>query len=66
MNGFLWTAVAFATAGLLAFIAGSFWGTRRNMAPEDFGPVVGGLILLVVSEVIAIMLAVIGFVVKVV
>jgi hypothetical protein len=26
MNGFLWTAVAFAIAGLLAIIASGFWG----------------------------------------
>jgi hypothetical protein len=39
---------------------------QRYTDPGDFGPVVIGLILLVVSEVTAIMLAVIGFVVKVV
>jgi hypothetical protein len=64
MNGFFLAAVAFALAGILALISGSFWGAQRNAEPGDFGPVVVGLILLVVSEVTAIMLAVIGVVVK--
>jgi uncharacterized membrane protein YqjE len=63
MNGFLWTAVAFALAGLLAIIASNFWGTYRITAPPDFGPVVVGLCLLALSEAIAVVLGVIGFVV---
>jgi hypothetical protein len=61
MNGFLWTAVAFALAGLLAIIASTFWGRTAN--PNDFGPVVVGLGLLALSEAIAVVLGVIGFVV---
>ena len=38
MNGFLWTAVAFALAGLLAIIASNFWGTFRTTAPPRFRP----------------------------
>jgi hypothetical protein len=64
MNTFMWVAIAFALAGILAFIGGNFWGTRRNTNSGDFGPVVAGLILLVVSEVIAVVLAIIGFVLK--
>jgi hypothetical protein len=64
MNGFFLAAVAFALAGILALISASVWGAQRNTDPGDFGPVVVGLILLVVSEVTAIMLAVIGFIVK--
>jgi hypothetical protein len=64
MNGFLWTAVGFAIAGLLAAIASSFWGTDRTTDMHDFGPVVVGLILVALSEVIAITLAVIGFMVE--
>jgi hypothetical protein len=64
MNGFLWIAVAFAIAGLLAIIASGLWGTHRTTDPNDFGPVVVGLVLLALSEVIAIMLAAIGFIVK--
>jgi hypothetical protein len=64
MNGFLWTAVVFAIAGLLAIIASGFWGTYRTTASHDFGPVVVGLILLALSEAIAIVLTVIGFIVK--
>ena len=37
MNGFLWTAVAFAIAGLLAIIASGFWGTYRTTDSNDFG-----------------------------
>jgi len=62
MNGFLWTAAAFAVAGLLAIIASCFWG--RTTAHHDFGPVVVGLVLLALSEAIAIMLVAIGFIVK--
>jgi hypothetical protein len=62
MNGFLWTAVVFAIAGLLAIIASCFWG--RTTAHHDFGPVVVGLVLLALSEAIAIVLTVIGFIVK--
>src|SRR3981081_2838077 len=50
MNGFLWTAVAFAIAGLLAIIASGFWGTDRTAAPHDFGPLALGLVLLALSE----------------
>jgi len=64
VNGFLWTAVAFAIAGSLAIIASGFWGTDRTAAPNDFGPIVVGLVLLALSEGIAIMLAAIGFIVK--
>jgi hypothetical protein len=64
MNGFLWTAVVFAIAGLFAIIASAVWGTDRTTAPNDFGPVVVGLVLLALSEAIAIVLAAIGFVVK--
>jgi hypothetical protein len=64
MNGFLWTAVAFAIAGLLAIIASGFWGTDRTAAPNDFGPIVVGLVLLALSEAIAIVLTVIGFIVE--
>jgi uncharacterized membrane protein YqjE len=62
MNAFLWTAVAFALAGLLAIVASNFWGTYRTTNP-DFGPVVVGLGLLALSEAIAVVLGVIGFVV---
>jgi hypothetical protein len=63
MNGFLWTAVAFALAGSLPVIASNLWGTYRTTAPPDFGPVVVGLVLLALSEAIAVVLGVIGFVV---
>ena len=62
MDGFFWAGVTFAIAGLLAVIIGCFW--RRNANPDDFGAVVIGLIFLVVCEAIAIVLAVIGFIVK--
>jgi hypothetical protein len=61
MNVFLWTAVAFALAGLLAIIDSNFWGGTAD--PNDFGAVVVGLILLALSEAIAVVLGVIGFVV---
>jgi hypothetical protein len=61
LNGFLWTAVAFAIAGLLAITASGFWGTYRTTDPNDF---VVGLILLALSEAIAIVLTVIGLIVK--
>jgi hypothetical protein len=64
MNGFLWTAVAFAIAGLLAIIASAFWGTCRTTDLNDFGLVFVGLVLLALSEAIALMLAAIGFIVK--
>jgi hypothetical protein len=64
MNGFLWSAVAFAIAGLLAIISSGFWGTDRTTDHNDFGPVVVGLVLLAVSEAIAIVLTVIGFIVE--
>jgi hypothetical protein len=38
--------------------------TYRTTDPNDFGVVVVGLVLLALSEVIAIMLAAIGFIVK--
>ncbi len=50
--------------GLLAAIASGFWGTDRTTDTRDFGPVVVGLILVALSEVIAITLAVIGFMVE--
>ena len=63
MNGFLWTAVAFAIAGLLAIVASDFWGTDRTTDRNDFGPIVVGLVLLALSEAIAVVLAVVGFIV---
>jgi hypothetical protein len=41
-DGFLWTAVAFAIAGLLAIIAFAFWGTCRTTDLNDFGLVFVG------------------------
>jgi hypothetical protein len=64
MNVFFLAAVAFALAGILALIGASFWGTQRNTDTNDFGPIVVGLVLLALSEAIAIMLAAIGFIVK--
>jgi hypothetical protein len=63
MNGVFAASITFAFAGILAFIAGSSWRAQRNAESGDFGPVVVGLTLLVVCELIAIILAVIGFVV---
>jgi hypothetical protein len=62
MNGLLWTAATLAIAGWLAIVVGCFWGRTTN--PDDFGAVVVGLILLVLCDGIAIVLAVIGFIVK--
>jgi hypothetical protein len=62
MNGFLSTAVALTIAGLLAVIVGCFW--RRTTNPDDFLAVVIGLFFLVLCGGIAIVLSVIGFIVK--
>jgi hypothetical protein len=58
MNGLLWTAAALAVAGLLAFIVGWFRTT-----PDDLGVAVIGLILIVLCEGIAVVLAVSGVIV---
>jgi hypothetical protein len=56
MNGLLWTAAALAIAGLLAFIVGWFRTT-----PDDLGVAIIGLILIVLCEGIAVVLALAGF-----
>jgi hypothetical protein len=60
MNGFLWTAVGFAAlAGGL-----SAWLFTRPTNDGNYGPLAGPGLPIVVFSAIAVVLAVVGFIVK--
>jgi hypothetical protein len=60
MNGFLWTAVGFAALA----VGFSVWLFTRATTVDDYGPLVGLGLPIVVSGAIAVVLAVIGFIVN--
>ena len=63
MNWFLWSAIAFATLGIVVFIA--LWiDASRGTHPNDRRGAVGGATLFVLCVGIATALGIIGFLVK--
>jgi hypothetical protein len=64
MNGFLWAALVFAILGIAALVVGALWG-RKETSADDFVAALAALIVLIICETMAVVLAIIGCIVKI-
>ena len=58
----MWTAVAFAVLGLVGGLGGAYIAARSG-GPDAAGVFITGIVALVVCEAIAIVLAIVGFII---
>jgi hypothetical protein len=64
MNGFLWAALVLAISGIAALVAGTFGSTKKSSA-DDFAIAMTALVVFIICETIAIVLAIIGCIVEI-
>lgn len=64
MNGLLWAALALAISGIAALVAGTFWRTKKSSA-DDFAIVMTALVVFIVCETMAVVLAIVGCIVEI-